>query len=472
MKTPIGDTPCACAHFLFVAALACLCGCTTVIGKGEKETSNIQKNHKTIVLLRALCTNDMPGQELAIRDFTFKLDSWQLARQDGKMELSPAHDLLSQRSLSKSLRDQGWFYVAMDPGGYCLKMTPSGRHSTLQDGFHSSPVFYLSVPADKQLVYAGTVIFHSRPKGVKHTANAPTDYWLAGTLDETEIARKLTGTGLAGLSEIAPRPLVSYDSPAINSDQIVNVDGKHSTSASPAPVVKGDNWSLAGTAGGALAYSGLYVVGASGRGSGDGAACVAAAGAALVLLAVPVALTTAGITAGIHHEKWAKCETALRKQVAEFHIEEKFRQALANQLHVIGTNSTTTPALQLEALPYRIVLRGDEHQQFSLEMAARIRLSNPTDSNPIWEHDYVYCGDAPKRQVDNPYETVVYLWADRHELKEYRGDSGAWLFQHELEQAVEAITDRIKDQLYRENRAGSPAKSIALTEETRPQSPH
>lgn len=415
--------------------------------------------------------NDMPGQDLSTRDFTFKLDSWQLARQDGKMELSPAHELLSQRSLSKSLRDQGWFYVAMNPGSYCLKMTPSGRHSTLQDGFHSSPVFYLSVPADKQSVYAGTVIFHSRPQGVgvKHAAKAPTDYWLAGTRDETEIARNLTGTGLA---EMTPRLLVSYDSPAINSDQLVAVESKHATPASAAPVVKGDNWSIAGTAGGALAYSGLYVVGASGSGSGDGAAYVAAAGAALVLLAVPVVFTTAGITAGIHHEKWARYEASLRKQVADFHVEEKFRKTLANQLHAIGTNSTTTPALQLEALPYRIILRGDEHQQFSLEMAARVRLSDPAGSNTIWEHDYLYFGDVPKRTVDYPYETVVSSWTEQHRLEEYRGDSGAQLFQHELEYAVGAIADKITNQLYGENTPGSRDKSVALTEETRPQSPH
>ena len=42
-------------------------------------------------------------------------------------------------------------------------------------------------------------------------------------------------------------------------------------------------------------------------------------------------------------------------------------------------------------------MRGDAHQNFNLEVAARVRLLSPTDSTVVWEHDYL--GDS--RLVDN-----------------------------------------------------------------------
>jgi hypothetical protein len=331
----------------------------------------------------------------------------------------------------------------MVPGSYCLKITPTSP--TLLNGWHPRPVFYLSVPADKQLVYAGTIIFDRSVEkwGKKNVTTLAMSHFS----DESQAAKIALGGKFADLGEMTPQLLVSYDSPAIDRGQLVEVAGKPASTANARPVVKGDNWSGAGTVGGVLAYSGGYTLLAAGNGSGDGAGYVAAAGVALVLLAVPVALTTGGITAEIHREKWARYEPALRKQVTEFHLEEKLQKALAERLHAIGTNSTAMPALRLEAQPYRVVLRGDEHQKFNLEMAARVRLLNPADSSTIWEHDYAY--SYMSNDADSAaYQTVISFWAEQHRLEEYRGDSGRQLLAHELDSAVGAISDQVISQLY------------------------
>jgi hypothetical protein len=460
----------------FAAALACLCGCNSLSGPRGKQTAATRQNRPTIVLARIVCTNDPPLERP--QTYNFNLDTWRLDQPDGRMDPSPQRVRLSQRSLSKSLRDQGWFYVLMDPGNYCLKITPTSGNPTDSSAHTRQPVYYLSLPANKQFVYAGTVIFHPQVKKLRRRdlfePNKETEYWLAGTQDEIQLAKNVAGTGPAGAGEMTPLLLVSYDSPEINSDQAINVESKYASSASAVPVVSGNNWYWAGVASSPFVYSGLYLVGAAGNASGDGAGYVAAAGAALILAAAPVALTTGGITAEIHRKKWAQCEAALRKEVETFHPEEKFQQALASRLGASRTNSTALPALRLEVQPYRIALRGDEHQQFSLEMATRVRLSDQTGGGMIWEHNYLYA-PYPTRAAENTCETFVASKDGKLPLKDFQGDNGTALMRIELSSAVETIADEVISRLYNVDTmtsSESAPKSPTVTAETPPQSPH
>lgn len=448
MNIPSGNTHRACACLLFAVTLACLSGCTTIgVPRGD-EAAAIQQKHKTIVLARVVCTNDAQVQQRPTCDFT--LNSWLLGDATGRMETSPFEKLVLQRSLSKSLRDQGWFYVVMDPGTYCLKMNP--RVNSV-----SQPVFYLSIPANKQLLYAGTVVFDR--KTVKQGKKDVTKLSMNRILDESPAAKTTIANEFAGFGEMTPRLLALYDKPPVNYDHVIHVErspaGGHAT-----PSVKGDNLFTATI----IEAPGLVLLAGASGSSGDGAAYAAAAGLTYMVAVAPLALASWEITAHAHHKKWAPYEATLQKQVALFHPEEKLQQALASRMSITGTNSTGVPVLRLEAQPYRIVLRGDEHQKFNLELAARVRLLDPADGSAIWEHNYVYSCPAADQSADTSFETIVPSDFGRHKLEEYRGDAGAKLMQDELNSAVDGIT-------------GTCAAAVLLgnpdvTEETPPQSPH
>jgi hypothetical protein len=469
MKNPIGNAHRACACLFFVTALACLCGCGTVGGPRGKESAAIQQNRPTIVWSRIICTNDVPVQQS--QAYNFNLDAWRLSQPDGRMEPSPHRVRLSQRFLSKSLREQGWFYVLMDPGSYCLKITPTSGHPTNSTAHAHQPVYYLSLPADKQFVYAGTVIFHPTVTSlhVNHLRDpfAPdkaTEYWLAGTSNEIEIAKNVIGTGPAGVGEMSPQLLVSYDSPVINSDQFVGVENTRANPAAPTAIVKGENWQASRKFGGVF-FGGMQ--GTQMNVSGDGAQYVLAAIAAVYIVGTTVTLTVDGITAGAHLKQRVRCEAMLRKQVEAFHLEEKFQQALAGRLSSHETNSAATRALQLEVQPYRIVLRGNARQEFSLEVATRVRLLSQTGSQPIWEHDYDHFDSDLDRTVSD-YQTFIRGWDNQHPLKDFQGDYGAHLLADQLQSAVKDISDKIVDQL----ESAHSSDSVATTAETPPQLPH
>lgn len=462
---------CSCLALLLAVSL---CGCSTVGGPRGDEALAIQQNHQTVVLARVVCTDDAPGEKRPTTDFI--LDSWRLDKPNGQMDPSPDSERVSQRTLSKPLRDQGWFYMVVNPGHYCLQMTPTTDNpSLLEDNNHLRPVFYLSIPADKQLIYAGTIVFDRRfEKEGKHKITTLT---MSRLSDESQLANTIVGNEFASFGQMTPHLLVPYDSPAIDSNQVINAQSNPANSATVTPRVKGDNWHSAELAALPLVYSGVFLVQAAGQGNGDGAVYVAAAGVTLLVLAAPIALTTEAITAEIHRKRWAPYEAAFRKQVAAFQFEEKLQQSLTKRLSITGTNSLTTPALHLSVQSYRIVLHGDEHQRFNLEVAARVRLSNSTDSPALWEHDYVYTWFDPNRtpeSVEDGYETIIPSWYGQHRLEEYRGDLGAQLFHRELESAVGAITDEIADRLYEKSAAPastSTDKNVAVTAKTLPQSP-
>lgn len=475
MKTLVGNVRYT-FGCLFALTTACLCGCSIVGGPRAGEIDAIQQNHQTVVLARVVCMDDVQRQKRPTSDFI--LDSWRLDKPDGKMDPSPGVERVSQRTLSKSLRDQGWFYFVIDPGNYCLKMTPTTDNpSVLEGDNHLRPFFYLSVPADKQLVYAGTIAFdRGIEKQGKHNLTTLTTDRLS---DESQLANTVIGNEFAAFGEMTPHLLVSYDSPAINSNQVLNAQTNPANSARPTPRLKGDNWHPAELAALPLVYSGVFLLQASGNGNGDGAAYVAAAGGALLLLAAPIALTTEAITAEIHHKRCAPYEAAFQKEVAAFQFDEKLQQSLTKRLSITGANSVAMPALSLDVQSYRIILRGDIHQRFNLEVAARVRLSNWTDHRAIWEHDYLYtCLDPNQiaKSVEDGYQTIIPSWYGQHRLEEYRGDAGSLLFQRELESAVGAITDEVIGNLYAAKDASSTApagKNVApTTAGTPPQSLH
>jgi len=166
----------------------------------------------------------------------------------------------------------------------------------------------------------------------------------------------------------------------------------------------------------------------------------------LIVVALPIAASTYGVTAELHHRKWARYQAELQKEVDAFRLNEELQRALAAQLCGAGTNNATAPGLRVQVQPYRVLLRGDEHQKFVLEVAVRVRLLDPAGSSATWEHNYVDAGDIPKSGV-GACETPIPSINSPHPLKDFQGDAGAELLRTELKSAVESLSEGIVDRL-------------------------
>lgn len=471
MRTPGGNA--RYVHGSLLALLtASLCGCSTVGGPQGKEAAAIQQNHQTIVLAR-ICADDAHGEHGP--NWPFTLLSWQLRDGRGEMKNPQASKEIFPRAVSKSSRDDGWFYFVMDPGSYCLRVTHQEspitiltRWDTVPDSV-DEPVLYFSVPADKPFVYAGTLVFNRQTEkegGEKVTWCVPSH-----VADDSATARSVTAGQFPGLGEMTSSLLLAYSAAGINSNEVVNVETSPAASRRPPPTIQGVDWLGASMI---EAPAGDAFESASDEESPKDAGNDALGGMAWFLLTAPIALGTEGITAHAHQKKWAPYEAGFQKQVAAFHPEDKFQQAFANRLNLAGTNSTPSPSLHLEVQPYNILLRGDRHQKFNLEVAARVRLLSSTDARTVWEHDFLCTYNGPDSSAAGDYQTLIPCRYGQHRLEEYRGDAGAGLMQRELESAVGAITDEVVGELYAESAASSsnsPVKNVATAAETRPQSP-
>jgi hypothetical protein len=438
----------------FAPLTACLCGCDTLI-----KPADVRQNHQTVVLARIVCVDDVHGKQHG-PDWNFTFDTWQLGDARGQTKTSPVEGGIYPLPLPGALYEQGWFHHAMNPGSYCLRLKVDSDTTDNVD----QPVLYLSVPANKPLVYAGTLVFHrtTRKQGSITVGSQVMDH----VADESAAARSVCAAKLSGFGEMTTDLLTAYDSPAINSNEVVKAESCP-PSQDPTPVIKGVDWF--GPVVEAPAGDSFHSVGHETRAAdavGD-----AATGGAWFLVTAPVVLAIDGITDHAHEKKWAPYQAAFQKQVAEFHLDEKLQQALAIRLNPGGTNATTSPALRLEVQPHSIVLR-DRHRKFSLEVAARVRLLSSTDGWPIWEHDYLCTHDGPGSTTAGIYQTFIPSWYGQHKLEEYRGDAGAELMQRELESFVGAITDKVIGELYDRGASSDPTgRKVAATAETPPQSP-
>lgn len=437
---------------LLGAACIWFAGCAAVGTPQKKETSAIQQNKKTIVLLRVVCQEDVQGQPRPSCDFEVNL--WRLNTADGHIETSGVQYNPSPRSLSKSTRQEGWCYVVIDPGTYCVQVTPklgtdpiSGDRSILSfqaDG--ERPLYYLSVPADKHVVYAGTLVFHRqvRRRG-RHWPNTynETEFTSMGLNDDLAGARQASGSELDGLGEMTPLLMVSYACPGDLAQQ-------HSTEVKIASApgvatgftVEGNNTRIAANVAAPVFYTGLFTLQGASGGSGKDSAYAAAAGLALILAAAPVALATEAITEEAHRKKWAPYQAALQKEFNEFGFVEKLRKAFAAELGRSDTNAVGSAPFLVDIEPYRILLRGNEHQQFGLEVAVQVRVTDNRSERVLWEHDYVHTRE-PNEISEPVFETSLHSSNGLHRLEDYRGESGAELFRTQLNSAVSELSEQI-----------------------------
>jgi hypothetical protein len=125
---------------------------------------------------------------------------WRLGNQSGRTGSNPELCSPSIRTLTKETAGEGWHYLVLKHGSYCVALSPSaGGERLLSETNLQRPVYYLVVPAEKHVIYAGTVAFNPKLK-------------LTRFRDETEGAKHI-GEQLADFGEPAPSLFVPYDDP-------------------------------------------------------------------------------------------------------------------------------------------------------------------------------------------------------------------------------------------------------------------
>ena len=456
MKLGRGNGGRICATFLLLAALW-LTGCRTVSNASPQVSSANLPEQKPHILFRVVCIDDVQAQQRPTCDVQVNL--WQLGNADGKIAVLPKRISPDKFPLSKSSADQGWHDVAVEPGTYCVEIRPTGGDGSLIFDETSRPVYYLKVSTNQPVVYAGTIVFQRRVERhgnsflnrFKVTEFRMKDFW-----NETETAKQITEKELAGAGEVTPCLLVPYDVPAVGQQPGV---ARVRAGAVATPTIGGNKSYLHSVADSPFMMPGEVLLAISGN-SGEAGIYVVGAGLALFVVGAPIALTTEAITTHAHQKKWAAYQAALQNEIAAFHLDERLREQLAARLGG-GTNSAPQN-MWLQIQPYRVVLRGNEHQKFALEIAVRVQLFDSTDSAPIWEHSYVnasnYSGMAFEL-CETPVKSSIALCR----LEDFGGNSGAELIRRQLRTAVEDLTRDISSQICGSNQsASSLANQIAL----------
>jgi hypothetical protein len=420
--------------FLLLTAF-CLAGCKTVGNSGQKESTanlHVQKSH---VLFRVVCIDDTTNQLQS--NCKVQVTLWRLGDADGKVAALPKSFSPEKLDLSKSSTDQGWKDIAVEPGTYCVQILPIARGASIIHDETNRPVYYLKVSANQSVAYAGTLVLSrdvKKHKGFLESTKS-TEFCLKDFRDENEAARQLAGKELAGLGEVTPCLLIPYDTP-FKSQQPGLAQVRSGSVATP--TIRGNKTYMQSVGDSPFMAPGEVMLGIAGN-SGEAGIYVAGAGAALILVAAPIALTTEAVKTHSNHKKWVPIQAALQNEIATFHLDERLRAQLATRMGA-GTNSVQAYWMQIQ--PYRVVLRGNEHQKFALEVAVRVQLFDSATGAPIWEHSYV---NAAK---DSPVEfelceTRVSSSLSVRRLEDFSGDSGSELMRVELQSAVEDLTREI-----------------------------
>ena len=104
-----------------------------------------------------------------------------------------------------------------------------------------------------------------------------------------------------------------------------------------------------------------------------------------------------------------------------------------------ATNKSNAP-IALQVQPCRILLRGDSHQQFNLEIAVRVRLLNTDTKSVVWDNTYVHSRFQEKDEVLRcDFEHRVHPAATSHSLRDYKGSAGKELLAREFRTGAEEL---------------------------------
>src|ERR1700744_226498 len=212
MKIPEDFSRRICAFFL-ASIIAALTGCSTVGTPGRKEAAAIEGNKKALLLVRISYVGEDATVARPTSEFSITLS--RLGNVYGRIEPVSRRAGSPFKGLSDATAKQGWGYVLVEPGTYCVEIAPTDMNSRMMPS-DRAPVYYLSVPAEKRLVYGGTLVFNRKWLKSGHNSSAfkEIEFTLSDFLDETEEARKTVGKELAENGAIESNLLPASEHPS------------------------------------------------------------------------------------------------------------------------------------------------------------------------------------------------------------------------------------------------------------------
>jgi hypothetical protein len=189
-------------------------------------------------------------------------------------------------------------------------------------------------------------------------------------------------------------------------------------------------------------------------------------GVALELAALPLEVLTDTTIGAYERKNWAPHEVALRREITEFHLAQRLKNALQQELSgtqsagLSETNADTGFIVRLDV--FRIGLEPMGAWEYAFVVGVHLLVIDPYPETAIWEHTFVYACDQDAqwkrhryvRMFDQPsnggpysntipFKTFIHYSDPSRPLKAFQGEPGLRLVQGELEDATARLSEEM-----------------------------
>ncbi|MDP2157436.1 MAG: hypothetical protein Q8K68_06995 [Nitrospirota bacterium] len=175
----------AMAVFLLSVVLS---GCVSSVRMpNSDEAAEIRQNKKALVLMRL----DTQFENEPVKAFSLDGENVYMLKSASFEGDRKLRNLWPFRSPSEESRNEGWVYFLIEPGSHYIYTKPP-PYSKYIDAIRKYVPFWLMVPKDRQLVYAGTLLSSCRSKRLLFS-NVVEDCSNLRIIDESSQAQTVAG---------------------------------------------------------------------------------------------------------------------------------------------------------------------------------------------------------------------------------------------------------------------------------------
>ncbi|MEE9246009.1 MAG: hypothetical protein V3U63_07385 [Gemmatimonadota bacterium] len=441
------------ASFSFAAFLG---GCTAIPARGpsSEELSAIRSQKAAVVLLRVTATEDGKALNTSAGGWSYAYIGVQAVKIGEQGSFVP---WTMNRAPSSNAGREGWRYLVLATGTYYLSInTPhSGRNTWRSaDRANRAPRFWLNVPGNQPVVYAGSIHVSCSTHWQGSSESACSSDIVV--TDETESAAALARASFADYGPLTTALMQRYGDP-VKPALLHDLKPVTLATAGREELVSPDWWKRS-----AKRFLGWYSESpVSGSGCAGGYGCAAAL--MLYLAYLPFGAAIAGADASSAESKWGPCMQNLAQQLRELdpmaqlhrRLKEKLGRhgvsvagGLANRadLAPVAAREGFKSVLQVEI--QRVQMREcEERGAFCLEVAVRARLMDVRTNQPVYDTVFVYSNPSRRgvgrSTLPADYEFLPTAFAKCREMAAYCGESGRKLFKQELARALDLLVDSI-----------------------------
>jgi hypothetical protein len=428
---------------LALAASLVAYGCTVAIRPPAATTQeDLQKQQKAIVLLRLKAAVDGQPYDkpFLIRDLrSARPAAWETKIIGFSISGRPLEAI--PVSPTTEAMDQGWIYLTLAPGGYCLAIELAGKKAT--------PDYWLKVPEGKSLIYAGTLTFSCKGKW-SIGGTVPGECVKVLLSDEGGTAKKQAHTYFGQYGPVTTVLLQDYGVMAQTTRRLLFPMGL--MTAATKDMVSPD-WMKRGIA----RTTGLGTV--PGDQLARGILDWQWIGMAY-LLYLPVGAAIGAISGKVAESKWRPCLAGLSKEIAKIEPAAMLSQKLIQELTKYGGSQPVAlpPGdfyreaarhglkTLLQAEIQRIQLRECQEQgSFCVELVLRARLWEANNHALLQEKILLYSNLHPYRTYSKarPYEVATWASSPCRQMDIYCGPEGSQVLRQEIAAGLDSLVERL-----------------------------